>query len=84
MKNNISLKNFLNSRLILILFFGIIVNITVEAQVYVNVAATGAHNGSSWTNAYTNLKDAITNTSSGEIWVAQGDYMPTSNDDPTE
>lgn len=52
---------------------------SISAQVFVNTLATGLNNGTSWTDAYTNLKTAINNTSSGEIWVATGTYKPTTN-----
>lgn len=52
---------------------------SISAQVFVNSSATGMNNGTSWTDAYTNLKTAINNTISGEIWVAMGTYKPTSN-----
>lgn len=45
--------------------------------VYVNVNATGANNGTTWADAYTNLETALTNyNSSKQIWVAAGTYKP--------
>ncbi|MHC4560907.1 MAG: choice-of-anchor Q domain-containing protein, partial [Planctomycetota bacterium] len=42
---------------------------------YVNKNADGADNGTSWTDAYPNLEDALTSATAGdEIWVAQGTY----------
>ncbi|MBK9256192.1 MAG: SBBP repeat-containing protein [Saprospiraceae bacterium] len=50
---------------------------------YVNAAATGADNGSSWTDAFTDLQSALASTCPGitEIWVAAGTYKPTSGSD---
>jgi uncharacterized repeat protein (TIGR01451 family) len=45
----------------------------------VNRLATGAKTGTSWTNAYTNLQNALARAGKGcgaEIWVAQGTYRP--------
>ncbi|MFO8098853.1 MAG: hypothetical protein R6T83_04435, partial [Salinibacter sp.] len=46
------------------------------AQTYVDADATGAGDGSSWRDAYPTLQEALANTTSGEIWVAEGTYYP--------
>jgi hypothetical protein len=46
--------------------------------VYVDIDATGgANNGSSWTDAYTDLQDGIDLAVAGiEVWLAEGTYTP--------
>lgn len=45
--------------------------------VYVDDSATGLGNGTSWTNAITNLQDALKTAKSGyQIWIAEGTYRP--------
>ncbi len=53
---------------------------TREDHIFVNSAATGLNNGSSWEDAFITVKDAIANVHryrrnrTTEIWVAQGTY----------
>jgi uncharacterized repeat protein (TIGR02543 family) len=69
-----------------------IVYTTVDmgAYEYVNVryvksdATTGANNGASWADAYTDLQSALAAAVSGDvIWVAAGTYKPTTGTDRT-
>ena len=53
--------------------------ISVAGTIYVKHDATGTGDGSSWTNAYTDLQPAIDAAVAGdEVWVAAGTYKPTS------
>ncbi len=62
--------------IITFIFFTLNVNATVW---YVNLNATGLNTGTTWTDAFTDLQDALTIASFGDqIWVAQGIYKPTS------
>lgn len=47
--------------------------------VYVNAAAVGTNNGTSWSDAFLDLQTALLTANSGDqIWVAAGMYTPTS------
>lgn len=53
--------------------------------IHVNPNATGSNNGTSWINAYTELKDALDNDNDGDqIWVAAGTHTPEATGDRTE
>jgi hypothetical protein len=51
---------------------------------YVNLNATGNNNGTTWTDAYIDLQDAIAASNFGDdIWVASGIYKPTTTTNRT-
>ncbi len=55
---------------------------SAHAICYVNAGvAGGANDGSAWTNAYSDLQSALTDTHCAEIWVAKGIYKPTNTSD---
>jgi predicted outer membrane repeat protein len=73
-----------------LLLIAIIASVPLSASaatIYVDANATGANDGSSWTNAYNFLQDALADARShpyiNQIYVAQGIYTPdTSTADP--
>ncbi|WP_452218537.1 leucine-rich repeat protein [Lacinutrix undariae] len=49
--------------------------------IYVNYAATGANDGTSWADAYTDLQDALVPDTFSNVWIAKGTYKPTATAD---
>ncbi len=48
-----------------------------QAQIFVKHDASGNNDGTSWSNAFTNLQDALDASASGaQVWIASGRYVP--------
>ena len=67
------------ARFVLALVLVGLTGIVSAATIYVDTAATGANNGTSWTDAYTSIQAAVdsaafTATSDATILVASGTY----------
>jgi predicted outer membrane repeat protein len=76
-------QKFISKFLVLTLLLAIAFTSNLCAQViYVNIAATGLNNGTSWTNAYTDFQAGVNAAASGQsVWVAKGTYQPYNDGD---
>jgi predicted outer membrane repeat protein len=55
----------------------LVIRYELPPRLYVSANATGKNNGSTWTDAFVHLQDALALARPGEqIWVAQGTYRP--------
>ena len=67
-----------------VLFLGLMAASSADAATcYVKAGAGGSNNGTSWTNAYTDLQSALNSGSCTFILVARGTYKPTPTADRT-
>lgn len=55
---------------------------TTNSLVYVDTDATGNNDGTSWADAYNTIQDGLGSVDAGgEVWVAEGTYYPSYNND---
>ncbi len=67
-------------KLIIILVYVPLIATSQAQTIYVDADSHGLNDGSSWTNAYSYLQDALSNAAAGDdILVAQGTYRPDRN-----
>lgn len=57
-------------------------DVNMDGVIYVDSAATGANNGASWADAFTDLQDALAAAAYGDtLWLAGGTYYATADGD---
>lgn len=76
--NHIKVILFVKRHFLYFLLFILLTNPSLATVRYVKVNAAGSNNGSSWSNAYTDLQSALAVAVSGDsVWVAAGTYKTT-------
>ena len=76
MKRNFTIKQYITVFGMLFLLLGISIQSNAEI-IYVDGSASGNADGTSWTDAYHLVQDALDHATSGdEIWIARGTYKP--------
>ncbi|MFY0625302.1 MAG: fibronectin type III domain-containing protein [Reichenbachiella sp.] len=53
---------------------------TTSGKIYVNANASGANNGLTWNDAFTDIQSALSSNLGADIWVASGTYTPGASD----
>lgn len=67
----------------ILIYAALIVSQSFAADKYLDKAATGANNGTSWTDAWTNALTAAATVASGDtLWIQGGDYRDPGMADP--
>ncbi|MEO9022396.1 MAG: immunoglobulin domain-containing protein [Ginsengibacter sp.] len=70
-------KKYILLSLFCCLFF--VFSVQAQNTIYVNIAASGTNNGSSWVNAFTDFQAGVNSATDGDsVFVAGGTYQPAS------
>jgi gliding motility-associated-like protein len=76
--------SFLNFRKVVFIGILFIPSYIWGTPIYVDIESTGNANGESWADAFPDLQQALALAEAGDtIWIAEGVYLPATNDDRT-
>lgn len=82
-----SKKSFSEIILLMLFFYATSINVSGQIKIYVDSAANGLNNGSTWKDAYKSLMPALTQANSRPdivfIYIAKGTYYPGKNNGDT-